>query len=107
MVLDLDTLIFAKKIKHNPKKIMIKSINYIYVKSENGDEYEIIEKLYLSMFFKTFKKNDINYIYLQKRTLCMILKSIDKKYFNVFFRENILENKKKKLKLISKKNEVT
>ena len=45
------------------------NIHYIYAKSENGDEYEIIERLYLSMFFKTFKKNDINYIYLQKRIL--------------------------------------
>ena len=68
MVLDLDTLIFAKKIKH-PKKTMIKNIHYIYAKSENGDEYEIIERPYLSMFFKTFKKT-IKFIFtLQKRIL--------------------------------------
>ena len=46
-----------------------KNIHCIYAKSENGDEYEIIERPYLSMFFKTFKKNDINYIYFAKKNI--------------------------------------
>ena len=108
LALDLDnTLIFAKKIERNPKKAMIKKDKYcIYAKSKNGNEYEIKERPFLSIFLKHLKKLYKLVIFTSaKKEYCeMILKSIHKKkYFNkIFSRENMIRNKKR-LNLIAEK----
>ncbi len=60
----------------------------IYEKSKNGDEYEIIERSFLSIFLKHLKKiyKLVIFTSAQKEYCEMILKSIHKKrYFNDFF----------------------
>ena len=81
MVLDLDnTFIFAEKIEYNPKGAMIRKYKHsIYAKSKNVDEYEIIERPFLSIFLEQLKKYYKLVIFTSaKRDYCeMVLKSID------------------------------